>query len=86
MSTYKINKADSIKLRDIITSHPFNSLERSIQYGVQYTLECGIKCNVHYSDKSPNTLSVTLQKEEADEEIAKLLEFHILTISIDTNS
>lgn len=82
MSTFKIKKSDSINLRSIVLSEPFKATERAIQYGVQYTLECDIRCNVHYSEKDPETLKVTIQKKEANTEIADLLEFHISTISI----
>lgn len=81
MSTYQIKKEDSIKLRGIVLSDPFKATERSIQYGVQYTLECGIKCNVHYSEKGEN-LKITIQNKEVDPGIASLLDFHISKIAI----
>ncbi|WP_157814768.1 hypothetical protein [Janthinobacterium sp. 64] len=82
MSDYLIKKEDSINLRNIVLSSPFIASEKGIQYGVQYTLKCGIRCNVHSSEKTPDTLKVTIQNKEADTEIAKLLDFHISTISI----
>ncbi|MFY2056016.1 MULTISPECIES: hypothetical protein [Achromobacter] len=80
MSTFQITKENSLKLRSIVLSAPFNATERTIQYGVQYALECGIKCNVHYSDKNPAILKATIQNKEVNMEIANLLEFHISTI------
>lgn len=82
MSTFQIRKSDSINLRNIVLSEPFKATERAIQYGVQYALECGIKCNAHYSEKSPEVLKITIQNKEANIEIANLLDFHISTISI----
>ena len=82
MSTYQIRTEDSIKLRNIVISEPFRASEEAIQYGVQYSLACGIKCNVHRSDKNPEFLKVTIQNREADANIADLLDFHISTISI----
>lgn len=82
MSTFQIRKSDSINLRNIVISEPFNATERAIQYGVQYALACGIKCNAHYSEKAPELLKITIQNKEANVEIANLLEFHVSTISI----
>lgn len=86
MSTFQIKKENSLNLRSIVLSAPFNATERSIQYGVQYALGCGIKCNVHYSDKNPEVLKVTIQNKEADIETSKLLEFHISTIEMKPES
>lgn len=82
MSTFKIKKENSINLRNIVLSDPFNAKEKAIQYGVQYALECKINCNVHHSEKTPDILKVTIQNEEANVEIANLLKFHISTIAI----
>lgn len=82
LSTFQIKKEDSINLRNIVLSDPFKATERAIQYGVQYALNCGIKCNVHYSEKTPEILKITIQNRETDTGIADLLEFHISTISI----
>ncbi len=82
MSTFQIKKEDFLSVRNIVISLPFNANERTIQYGVQFALECGVKCNVHYSDKNPDILKVTLQNKEVNVEIAKLLEFHLSTIEI----
>lgn len=82
MSTFQIKKEDSINLRNIVLSEPFKATERPIQYGVQYSLGCGIKCNVHYSEKNPEILRVTIQNKEAGAETANLLDFHISTLSI----
>lgn len=82
MSDFQIKKEDSTKLRSLILSAPFKANERVIQFAVQYTLECGIKCNAHYSEKNPEILKITIQNKEADIEIANLLAFHISTLSI----
>lgn len=82
MSDYQIKKENSINLRNIVLSEPFSATEKSIQYGVQYNLSCGIRCNVHHSEKNPEILKITIQNKEADTEVASLLDFHISTISI----
>ncbi len=72
MNTFQVKREDSINLRNIVSSEPFKAKERAIQYGVQYSLTCGIKCNVHYSDRNPEALKVTIQNREADANIADL--------------
>jgi len=86
MSTYQIKKEQSMELRNIVYSEPFNATERSIQYGVQYDLECGINCNVYHSDKKPDILKVNIQNKEADTEIAKLLDFHVSNMSMNDST
>ena len=82
MAVYQIKKEDSHALRSIVMSQPFYAEEKPIQYGIQYTLDCGVKCNIHYSEKNPSILKAHLQSKESNKEIADLLEFHISTISI----
>lgn len=82
MSSYQIRKEQSVDLRNIVYSNPFNATEKSIQYGIQYDLKCGINCNVYYSDKKPDILKVNIQNKVANPEIAKLLDFYISNMSM----
>ncbi|EDM65063.1 hypothetical protein PE36_08386 [Moritella sp. PE36] len=86
MSSYQIKKEQSMDLRNIVYSAPFNATEKAIQYGVQYDLECGINCNVYHSDKKPDILKVNIQNKEANTEIANLLDFHISNMSMNEPS
>lgn len=82
MSTFQINKEASHALRSLLMSEPFNAKEKKIQYGIQYTLDCGVNCNAYHSDKKPSTLKVNIQNKEANKELADLLDFHISTMAI----
>ncbi|EHK9578207.1 hypothetical protein ACPV5H_26010 [Vibrio harveyi] len=82
MSTLKISKTDLTAVRNLLMGSPFNCEERTINYGVQYTCESGIKCNIHYSDKSPEILKATIQNGEKNLEQKQLLEFHLSSFAL----
>lgn len=79
LSTYEIPRGKFIDLRNLLTSPPYNSVERPIQYGTQFDLACGVNCNVYYSEKR-TTLKVHIQNKEADINAANMLEFSISTM------
>ena len=81
MSTYEIPREKFIDLRNLLSSPPYNSVEHPIQYGTQFVLECGVNCNVYFSEKR-TTLKVLIQNKEADIEIANMLDFSISTMAI----
>ncbi|MFA0000983.1 hypothetical protein BCU64_014810 [Vibrio lentus] len=82
MSTIKIKKTDLSSVRSLLMGAPFNCEEKSINYGIQYTCVSGIKCNIHYSDKNPETLKVHIQNGEKDLEQKQILEFNLSSFEI----
>lgn len=69
----RIKRIHELSLVNYIKSHKDFVSEKSIQYGVQYTVG-GVFLNFHYSEKTPDTFSLTIQNAEADPEISKLIE------------
>lgn len=70
----RIARKNELLLVNYLKSVPYSAIEKPIEYGVQFTLASGIICNFHYSEKTPNEFSFTIQRTQSHPEQAQLIE------------
>ena len=69
----KIARIHELNLVNYLKSSPFYATEKSIDYGVQFTLASGVIFNFHYSSKTPDYFSLTPQNQTANQEQADMV-------------
>lgn len=81
----RISREHELTLVNYIKAHKGFKSEKLIQYGVQYIVN-GVVLDIHYSEKTPKSFSLTIKNTTADSEFARLIENYAKGIEEETSS